>query len=127
MSTMKGLVSLASMTDFDEDKYDMEQKMRHSDIQAVIPNKLKRMISMNPDDKMKKQMEEYGSIAKKYGFVMYDTFHETMDAEAELLPSTDKIPTWVGGTMVVDIRDCLRHLFRREPEALQLMEKVYQE
>lgn len=127
MSTMKGLVSLASMTDFDWDKYDMEQKMRHSDIQAVIPNKLRRMISVNPDDKMKKQLEEYGSIAKKYGFVMYDTFDEAMNDEAELLPSKENIPTWVGGSMVVDIRDCLRHLFRREPEALQLMEEVYEE
>lgn len=54
MATMKGLVSLANMTDFDWDKYDMGQKMRHSDIQGYIPNKLVRMISLKPDDKMKK-------------------------------------------------------------------------
>jgi hypothetical protein len=66
---MKGLVSLADMTDFDHDKYDMDQKMRHSDIQAVIPNKLRRMISLNPDEKMKKQLSDFKAVAKKYGFV----------------------------------------------------------
>eukprot|EP00586_Coscinodiscus_wailesii_P014488 CAMPEP_0172520164 /NCGR_PEP_ID=MMETSP1066-20121228/291844_1 /TAXON_ID=671091 /ORGANISM="Coscinodiscus wailesii, Strain CCMP2513" /LENGTH=322 /DNA_ID=CAMNT_0013302875 /DNA_START=169 /DNA_END=1140 /DNA_ORIENTATION=- len=125
MATMKGLVSLADMTDFDWDKYDMEQKMRHSDLQAVIPNKLRRMISINPDEKMKKQLEDFGTVAKKYGFVMYDTLDDAMAAEAKLLPS--EIPTWVGGSLRVDIKKCLRYLFRREPEALELMEDVYKE
>lgn len=125
MATMKGLVSLADMTDFDWDKYDMDQKMRHSDIQAVIPNKLRRMISVNPDEKMKKQLEDFGPVAKKYGFVMYDTIDEAMTSEAKLLPT--EIPTWVGGSLVVDIKKCLEHLFRQEPDALQLMEDVYDE
>ena len=125
MATMKGLVSLADMTDFDWDKYDMDQKMNHSDIQGVIPNKLRRMISVNPDEKMKQQMKDYAAISKKYGFVMYDTLDEAMSAEAELLPS--EVPTWVGGSMIVDIKKCLRHLFKCEPEALQLMEEVYDE
>jgi len=51
MAPMKGLASLADMTDFDWDKYDMDQKMRHSNIQAVVPNKLRRRISVNPDEK----------------------------------------------------------------------------
>jgi hypothetical protein len=125
MATMKGLVSLADMTDFDWDKYDMDQKMRHSDLQAVIPNKLRRMISINPDDKMKEQLEDFGTVAKKYGFVMYDTLDEALTAEAGLLPT--EIPTWVGGSLRVDIKKCLRHLFRCEPKALQLMEDVYKE
>lgn len=123
MATMKGLVSLADMTDFDWDKYDMDQKMRHSDIQAVIPNKLRRMISLNPDDKMKKQLEDFKAVAKKYGFVMYDTLDDAMTGEKGLLPSD--IPTWVGGSLQVDIKACLQHLFRCEPEALNLMEEVY--
>lgn len=128
MSTQKGLVSLADMTDFDWDKYDMDQKMRHSDIQAVIPNKLRRMISINPDDKMKEQLKEFGNVAKKYGFVMYDTLEEALDnGENEILPPVDSIPTWVGGTLEVDIKECLKHLFRCEPDALQLMEDTYKE
>jgi hypothetical protein len=39
MATQKGLVSLADMTDFDWNKYDMNQKVEHSDLQAIIPNK----------------------------------------------------------------------------------------
>ena len=101
LSTTKGLVSVANMTDFDWDKYDMEQKMRHSNIQAVIPNKLRRMISINPDEKMKKHMEDFKAVAKKYGFVMYDTYDEAVTGETGLLPS--EMPTWVGGSLKVDI------------------------
>lgn len=125
MATRHGLVSLADMQDFDWDKYDMEQKMRHSDLQAVIPNKLRRMISVRPDEKMKKQLEDFKAVAKKYGFAMYDSYEDAIRAEAEVLPS--EIPTFVGGSLRVDIKDCLRHLFHREPEALQLMEDVYKE
>jgi hypothetical protein len=125
MATMKGLVSLADMTDFDWDKYDMDQKMRNADLQGVVPNKLRRMISVNPDEKMKKQLEDYKVIAKKYGFVMYDSYEDAVAGEADLLPK--QIPTWVGGNMRVDIKKCLEHLFRREPEALKLMEEVYKE
>lgn len=125
MATMKGLVSLADMTDFDWDKYDMDQKMRNSDLQGVVPNKLRRMISINPDERMKKQLEDYKVIAKKYGFVMYDDLDEAVKGEAKLLPT--EFPTWVGGSLEVDIKKCLQHLFRREPEALMLMEKVYGE
>lgn len=125
MATMKGLVSLADMTDFDWDKYDMDQKMRHSNIQAVIPNKLRRMISVNPDEKMKKQLEDFKAVAKKYGFVMYDSYEDAIKGEAGLLPK--EIPTWVGGSLQVDIKKCLQHLFHREPEALRLMEEVYTE
>lgn len=101
------------------------QNVNHSDIRGVIPNKLRRMIYVNPDEKMKQQMKDYAVISKKYGFVMYDTLDEAMSAEAELLPS--EVPTWVGGSMVVDIKKCLLHLFKCEPEALQLMEEVYDE
>ena len=125
MATMKGLVSLANMTDFDWNKYDMNQKMEHSDVQAVIPNKLRRMISVNPDDKMKEQLKDFGNVAKKYGFVMYDTLEGALKGEEGVLPPKDQIPTWVGGTLQVDIKDCLTHLFRREPDALKLMEDVY--
>ena len=103
----------------------MDQKVNHSDIRGVIPITLRRMISVNPDEKMKQQMKDYAAISKKYGFVMYDTLDEAMSAEAELLPS--EVPTWVGGSMVVDIKKCLLHLFKCEPEALQLMEEVYDE
>lgn len=127
MATMKGLVSLADMTDFDWDKYDMEQKMRHSNIQAVIPNKLRRMISVNPDEKMKKQLEDYKAISKKYGFVMYDSLDEAIQGETNVLPLLDKIPTWVGGLLRVDIKQCLQYLFHKEPETLTLMEEVYTE
>lgn len=127
MATQKGLVSLANMTDFDWDKYDMNQKMEHSDVQAVIPNKLRRMISINPDDKMKEQLRDFGNVAKKYGFVMYDTLEEAEKGEVGILPPKDQIPTWVGGSLQVDIKDCLKHLFRRELEALKLMEEVFAE
>lgn len=127
MATQKGLVSLANMTDFDWDKYDMNQKQEHSDLQAVIPNKLRRMISINPDEKMKDQLKDFGNLAKKYGFVMYDTLEEAQKEEAGVLPAKDKIPTWVGGSLVVDIKDCLKQLFSREPDALKLMEEVYAE
>ena len=123
MATMKGLVSVADMTNFDWDKYDMDQKMRNSDLQGVVPNKLRRMISINPDEQMKKQLEDYKVIAKKYGFVMYDNLEEARKGEANLLPT--ELRTWVGGSMQVDIKKCLQHLFCREPEALVLMEKVY--
>jgi len=122
-ATMKGLVSFADMHEFDWEKYDMEQKMRHSNLQAVIPNKLKKMISVRPDDRMKKQLEDYGPVMKRYGYVVYDTFDEAISAEASLLP--DELPTFVGGTRKVDIRECLRHLFCNEPDALALMEEVY--
>ena len=58
---------------------------------------------------------------------MYDTLEEAEIAEKGVLPTRDQIPTWVGGELVVDIKDCLKHLFGREPEALQLMEDVYSE
>lgn len=124
-ATMKGLVSLADMEDFSWEKYDMEQKMRHSDLQAVIPNKLRRMISVRPDEKMKKQMEDFAQVAKKYGFVMYDKFDDAMRNEAKIMPK--EVPVFVGGTLEVDIRSCLRHLFRREPEALTMMEEVWKD
>lgn len=125
MATRKGLVSFADMKDFDWDKYDMEQKMRHSDLQAVIPNKIRRMISIHPDGKMKKQLEDFNTVAKKYGFVMYDSYEEALRGEAGVLPS--QIPTFVGGSLHVDIKKCLEYLFRREPEALRLMRDVYKE
>lgn len=125
MATMKGLVSLADMTDFDWDKYDMDQKMRHSNLQAYIPNKFRRMISVNPDERMKKQLEDFKAVASKYGFVMYDTLDEAVNGEKQLLPL--ELPTWVGGSLLVDVHKCLQRLFHREPEALHLMEEVYKE
>ena len=92
---------------------------------CLIPNKLRRMIIVRPDDKMKKQMEEFKAVAKKFGFVMYDSFEEAFTGESKVLPT--EVPTFVGGSLRVDIKECLEYLFRREPEALQLMREVYQE
>mmetsp|Transcript_61681 Transcript_61681/g.150984 ORF Transcript_61681/g.150984 Transcript_61681/m.150984 type:complete len:88 (+) Transcript_61681:1113-1376(+) len=74
---------------------------------------------------MKEQLEDFKAVAKKYGFVMYDDYGKAVSGEAGLLPS--ELPTWVGGSLQVDIKNCLRHLFRREPEALKLTEDVYDE
>ena len=51
-ATVKGIVSFSDMKDFDWGKYDMETKLRNADIGALIPNKLARMISIRPDEKM---------------------------------------------------------------------------
>jgi len=125
MATRRGLVSLADMQNFDWDKYDMEQQMRHSDLHAVIPNELRRMISIRSDEKMKKQLEHFKAVAKKYGLVMYDSYEDAIRGEIHVLPS--EIPTFVGGSRRVNIKDCLQHLFHLEPDALQLMEDVYKE
>ena len=85
------------------------------------------MISINPNEKMMEQLKEFGNIAKKYGIVMYDNLEEAFKGEEGVLPPKDKIATWVGGSLQVDIKYFLKHLFRREPEALALMEDIYAE
>ena len=62
-------------------------------------------------------------MRKKYGFVQYDDYEAAKKGEVDLLPSD--LPTFVGGSYRVDILKCLRHLFSREPEALQLLMKTY--
>lgn len=74
---------------------------------------------------MKKQLEDFQSLMKRYGYVVYNTYDEAVSAEADLLPN--ELPTFAGGTRRCDILFCLRHLFHREPVALAMMEDVYKE
>lgn len=125
-ATSKGIVSFSDMQDFDWDKYDMESKSRNADIGSLVPNKLVRMITVNPDDKMRKFYEDMSARArKKWGFAQYEDFESAMDGEGDFLPSS--LPTFVGGTRKVDILKCLKHLFSQEPEALALMLETHSE
>mmetsp|Transcript_6837 Transcript_6837/g.19482 ORF Transcript_6837/g.19482 Transcript_6837/m.19482 type:complete len:348 (+) Transcript_6837:79-1122(+) len=126
MATTKGIVSFSDMQDFDWEKYDMSTKERNASIGALIPNKLARMITFHPDDKMRgfyKDMTQ--RMRRKYGFVVYDDFSSAVAGEADLLPPADLLPSFVGGSRRVDTLACLRYLFRREPEALALLEEVH--
>merc|ERR1711862_1034192 len=126
-SVTKGLVSFSDMQDFDWQKYDMGTKERNADIGSVVPNKLVRMITFHPDDKMKKFYDDMSPrIRRKYGFEQYDDFESAVENGGEFL-SPDKIPTFVGGTYRVDVLDCLKHLFRREPDALELLLETHAE
>ena len=118
-ATTKGIVSFSDMQDFDWDKYDMESKSRNSDISSLVPNKLARMITFHPDKKMRGFYNDMGKrMRKKFGFVMYEDYQSAKVEEGDLLP--EELPTFVGGTRRVDILECLKYLFRREPEALAL-------
>eukprot|EP00933_Yihiella_yeosuensis_P051188 TRINITY_DN49058_c0_g1_i1.p1 TRINITY_DN49058_c0_g1~~TRINITY_DN49058_c0_g1_i1.p1 ORF type:complete len:328 (-),score=73.65 TRINITY_DN49058_c0_g1_i1:250-1188(-) len=126
MATAKGIVSFSDMQDFDWTKYDMESKNRNSDITQLVPNRLARMITFHPDEKMIKFYEEMGARArKKWGFEQYATLAEAVVGEQGLLP--EQLPSFVGGTYKVDVVECLKYLFRREPEALALMEESFRE
>ena len=125
-ATTRGIVSFSDMKDFDWDKYDMESKNRMSDIGAVIPNKLARMITFNPDDNMRKYYEDMGARSRaKWGFYQYETFEEAIEGQGSFLP--EELPTFVGGTRKVDILECMKYLFRREPSALQLLLETHSE
>jgi len=119
-ATTKGIVSLSDMQDFDWDKYDMESKSRNSGISTLVPNKLSRMITFHPDDKMRGFYNDMGKrMRKKFGFEQYDDFQSAKEGEGGFLP--EELPSFVGGDRRVDILECLKYLFRREPEALALL------
>lgn len=125
-ATVKGIVSFSDMKDFDWGVYDMETKSRNADIGALIPNKLARMISIRPDEKMTGFYEDMTPrMRKKYGFVLYDNYESAKRGEGDLLPPD--LPTFVGGNYRVDILRCLKRLFVREPEALELLVNTYSE
>lgn len=126
MSTTKGIVSLSDMQAFDWDIYDMGTKERNADIGSLVPNKLTGMITFNPDDKMKGFYNDMTPrIRKKYGFEQYEDFASVVDAKKGFLP--EDLPTFIGGTYRVDILECLKYLFRREPETLALLLEVHSE
>ena len=125
-ATSKGIVSFADMKDFDWSKYDWETKTRNADICSLIPNKLRRMISIRADDKMKSFYNNMGPrVRKKYGFILYDDYESAKSSEGDFLPAD--LPSFVGGSYRVDILKCLKHLFVREPDALLLLIETYDE
>eukprot|EP00930_Biecheleria_cincta_P007109 TRINITY_DN108249_c0_g1_i1.p1 TRINITY_DN108249_c0_g1~~TRINITY_DN108249_c0_g1_i1.p1 ORF type:complete len:502 (-),score=78.91 TRINITY_DN108249_c0_g1_i1:423-1928(-) len=122
----KGIVSFSDMQGFDWNKYDMGSKERNSDICSLIPNKLVRMITFNPDEKMAICFSDMSVSARnQWGFQQYDDFKAAVVGESDFLPHM--LPTFVGGTYMVDILKCLRFLFRREPEALALLLETHSE
>ena len=75
---------------------------------------------------MVKFYEDMGARArKKWGFEQYATFADAVAGEQSLLP--ELLPSFVGGTYRIDVAECLRYLFRPEPEALALMEETLAE
>ena len=126
MATAKGIVSFADMKDFDWTKYDWETKTRNADICSLIPNKLRRMISIQADEKMKSFYDSMGlRVRQKYGFVLYENYETAKTEEGAFLPAN--LPTFVGGTYKVDILKCLKHLFICEPDVLELLMATYGE
>lgn len=127
-STTKGIVSLSDMQNFDWDKYDMGTKERNANIGSIIPNKLKRMIVFHPDEKM---IQFYNGMTplsrKKFGFEQYDDLDSALKGESDLLPDIENLPVFVGGNYKVDILECMKYLFRREPEALSLLLETHSE
>lgn len=127
-STTKGIVSFSDMQDFDWNKYDMGTKERHANIGSIIPNKLKRMIAFHPDEKMRKFYNDMTpSSRKKYGFEQYEDFASALEGESDLLPNAENLPVFVGGKYKPDIFECMKYLFRREPEALSLLLETHSE
>jgi len=125
-ATTKGIVSLSDMQDFDWDKYDMGSKERNYNIASLIPNKLSRMITFHPDDKMRKFCADMGARArKKWGFEQYDDLEKCIEGQGDFLPK--RLPTFVGGDYQVDILECMKYLFRREPDALALLLEMHAE
>ena len=104
----------------------METKMRHSEIGSLIPNKLSRMITVRPDEKMRGVYKDMTPrIRKKYGMVVYEDFETAIQGEGDFLPQ--EMPNFVGGTLRIDVLKCLKHLFSREPDALELLLETYGE
>ena len=125
-ATTQGIVSLSDMQNFDWAVYDMSTKERNANIGALIPNKLKQMIVFNPDEKMRifyKDMTR--RMRKKYGFAQYEDLANAMEGESSVIPSMDRLPNFMGGRRKVDIFKCLKYLFRREPDALNLLMKEH--
>ena len=84
------------------------------------------MITFNPDEKMNSFYKDMTKRArKKWGFRQYDDFKAAIAGEGDFLPN--ELPTFVGGTLKVDIFECLKYLFRREPKALALLMETYAE
>lgn len=125
-STTKGIVSVSDMQDFDWDKYDMGTKERNADIGSLVPNKLTKMITFHPDEKMRGFYNDMTPrMRKKYGFEQYEDYDAAVDANQGFLP--EDLPTFVGGSYHVDILECLKYLFRCEPEALDLLVETHAE
>ena len=76
-------------------------------------------------DKNKFYKEMTPRLRKKYGFVQYDDYNSAKLGEKDLLP--EDLPTFVGGSYRVDVLKCLKYLFRREDDVLQLMLDTYEE
>lgn len=124
-SVSHGIISFSYMADFDHDKYDMDSKQRNSEIGQIVPFKLARMICVAPDEKMKGFLTSMGSrMMKRWGVSVYDDPATAIKREASVI--SDDVPTWCGGKHKVDIRACLRSLFRTEPEALAVCDKVWE-
>lgn len=123
-ASMKGLVSVSDMKDFDFEKYDMDTKRRHGDLGTTIPNKLIKMIQVNPSKRMKESYKTFGNL-KRFGVVIYDDFKTCYEKEKDYLPK--EMPTFIGGTYKCDILECLKYLFRTEKDALKLMLETYNE
>eukprot|EP01080_Neovahlkampfia_damariscottae_P009655 gene9655-1859_t len=127
-ATIHGLVSISDMHEFSHEKYDFGMKMDHSNIQSLIPNKLIKMLQVNADPKMKQMYKDYGTkVLERYGFVLYEDFDECYEKEKEFLPDRKLMPKFVGGEGKLDILECLKLLFRREKETLELLIKTYEE
>lgn len=125
-ATTKGIVSISDMQEFDWSKYDMGSKERNSDISSLIPNKLVRMITFHPDEKMARFYSDMSvSARRQWGFQQYDDFKAAVMGEGVFLPC--ELPTFVGGTRKVDIVKCLKYLFQKEPQALALFLETHSE
>jgi hypothetical protein len=115
-----GIVSFSDTQNFDWETYDMGTKERNADIGSLIPNKLARMITFNPDEKMTAFYNDMTpSARKKFGLEQYENLEAAVSGEGDFLPR--ELPTFVGGTYKDDVLKCLEYLFRREPDALNLL------
>ena len=84
------------------------------------------MVTFHPDEKMKEFYNDMTpSARKKFGFEQYTTLEDAIQGEGDFFPSD--LPTFMGGNYRVDILECLKYLFRREPEALALMLETHAE
>eukprot|EP00771_Trimastix_marina_P002059 gnl/Trimastix_PCT/3169.p1 GENE.gnl/Trimastix_PCT/3169~~gnl/Trimastix_PCT/3169.p1 ORF type:complete len:326 (+),score=74.14 gnl/Trimastix_PCT/3169:145-1122(+) len=123
-SVTRGIVSFSYMADFDHDKYDHDTKQRNAEIGQLVPFKLVRMICVAPDERMKGFLIDMGPrMMRRWGVSVYDDAPTALEGESTTI--SDGVPTWCGGTHRVDVRACLQHLFRTEPDALELCESAW--
>jgi hypothetical protein len=82
---------------------------------------------VNADPKMKKMYKEFGeNVLKRHGFVLYEDFDSCYEKE-DFFHDRSSMPKFVGGKSKLDILECLKYLFRREKETLELMLETYEE